>query len=256
MLCARYNRYSATSLLWQFLTGLAMVSGNLVRGKPTIIESECVGSILAFIRSSLRPTLLMTFMYGFSVAYYAMTRLPSVQIFRDLAMPHIGGVFFVYVIPSAIANLVVIRGVVTLTSDIASMRASQELDVLEVARFHPSHFIFLPRALALITGAPALFLLGVFATFFGAWTACQFTFRPPIGEFWEQFIFSITSWKASLALFKVGLTASIMAFIAGYYGFEAPLMHAESVGKTTTAAVVTATLAITTINTLVGLLLD
>ena len=108
----------------------------------------------------------------------------------------------------------------------------------------------------MMVGAPALFFLGVFTTFFGAWCACQFTFRPPMGAFWEQFIYSVTSWKATLALFKVALTAAIMSFIAGYYGFEGPLMRVESVGKTTTAAVVTATLAITTISILVGFLLD
>ncbi|MEI6034776.1 MAG: ABC transporter permease [Verrucomicrobiae bacterium] len=256
MLCERYNRYSVTALLWQFFVGLAMIVRNLVMRRPTIIESECVGRVLAFARGTLPSALLMTFLYGFGFAYFVMTRLPSVQVFRNLALPHMGGVFFLYVIPAAIANLVVIRGVVTLTSDIASMRASQELDALEVARFHPAHFVFLPRALALMIGAPALFVLGVFGAFFGAWCACQFTFRPPIGPFWEQFISSISSWKGSLALFKVSLTAAIMAFIAGYFGFEGSIMRAETVGKTTTDAVVTATLAITTINILIGLFLD
>ena len=47
-----------------------------------------------------------------------------------------------------------------------------------------------------------------------------------------------------------------MTFIAGYFGFEGSIMRAETVGKTTTDAVVTATLAITTINILIGLFLD
>ena len=256
MLCERYNRYSVTSLIWQFGVGLMMITGNILRRKPTIIESECVGRVLSFARGTLPSSLLMTFLYGFGFAYFVMTRLPSVQVFRQFAVPHMGGVFFLYVIPAAIANLVVIRGVVTLTSDIASMRSSQELDALEVARFHPAHFVFMPRALALMIGAPALFVLGVFAAFFGAWCACQFTFRPPMGIFWEQFLFSITSWKASMALFKVSLTAVITAFIAGYFGFEGSILRADTVGKTTTDAVVTATLAITTINILVGLFLD
>jgi phospholipid/cholesterol/gamma-HCH transport system permease protein len=256
MLCERYNRYSVHSLVWQSLVGLTMIVGNILRGKTTIIESECVGRVLSFARGTLPSSLLMTFLYGFGFSYFAMTRLPSVQVFRTFAVPQMGGIFFLYVIPSAIANLVVIRGVVTLTSDIASMRASQELDALEVARFHPAHFVFLPRAMALMIGAPALFVLGVFAAFFGAWCACQFTFRPPLGAFWEQFLFSITSWKGSMALFKVSLTAAIMAYLAGFFGFEGPVMRAETVGKTTTDAVVTATLAITTINILMGLFLD
>ena len=256
MLCERYNRYTVTALVWQFFVGLTMITGNLLRRKPTIIESECVGRVLSFARGTLPSALLMTFLYGFGFAYFAMTRMPSIQVFRHFALPYMGGVFLLYVIPAAISNLVVIRGVVTLTSDIASMRASQELDALEVARFHPTHFVFLPRALALMVGAPALFVLGVFAAFFGAWCACQFTFRPPMGLFWEQFIFSITSWKASMALFKVGLTAVITAFIAGYFGFEGSILRADTVGKTTTDAVVTATLAITTINILSGLFLD
>jgi len=255
-ICERYNRYTATALLGQFFLGLAIIAGNLVRRRPTIIESECVGRVFSFMRSSLAPSLLMAFLYGFGFAYFVMTRLPSVQLFRELALPHMGGVFLLYVIPAAIANLVVIRGVVTLTSDIASMRASQELDVLEVGRTHPVHFVFLPRALALMGGAPSLFLLGVFAAFLGAWCACQFSFRPALGEFWDQFVYSITTWKAAMAVFKVCLTAVIMAFIAGYFGFEGKVMRAESVGKITTSAVVTATIAIATINIMVGLLLD
>jgi len=256
MLCERYIRYSATALFWQFAVGVWRSCVNIVRCRPTVVESECVGQILTFIRSTLPSTILITLLYGFGFAYYVMTRLPSVQIFRELALPYMGGVFFIYVIPAAIANLVVIRGVVSLTSDIASMRASQELDALEVARFHPAHFVFMPRALALMLGAPSLFLLGTFFTFLGAWIACQFTFRPGLLEFWDVFTYSINSWKASLALFKVGLTACVMSFIAGYFGFQGPLMRAESVGRTTTDAVVTATLAITTINILVGLLVD
>jgi len=209
-----------------------------------------------FILRIIPSTILMTLIYGFGFAYFVMTRLPSAQTFEEIALPQMGSIFVLYVIPSAIANLVVIRGVVSLTSDIASMRASQELDALEVAQFHPTHFIFMPRALTLIVGAPLLFVLGVFTTFFGAWLACQLTFRPEMKAFWEIFIFSVTSLKAAMALFKVTLTAFMMAFIGGFFGFEGSLMQAESVGKTTTTAVVIATLAITTINLLVGVFID
>lgn len=256
MHCERYIRYTISALLREFFWGLGMSILKIARGKPTVVEGECVSHVSRFAFGTLPSTLIMTLLYGFGFAYFVMTRLPSTQTFREVALPQMGSLFVVYVIPAAIANLVVIRGVVSLTSDIASMRASQELDALEVARFHPAQFVFMPRALALIVGAPILFILGIFTTFFGAWVACQITFRPQLAQFWEVFVFSITSWKATLAICKVAATAFIMTFIAGYYGFEGPLMRAESVGKTTTSAVVTATLAITTINLLVGLFID
>lgn len=256
MSCERYYNYSIPSLLWHSLAGLASVAANLARGRPTILESECLGRIAEFYRNALGPALTITFLYGFGFAYFAITRMPSVQLFQNLALPQMGGIFFLYVVPAAIASLVVIRGVVTLTSDIASMRASQELDVLEVARFHPARFVFLPRALALIIGTPSLFVLGVFASFLGAWLACQFSFAPTIGQFWGEFIHSVTTWKAVLAFLKVAITALIMAFIAGFFGFGGRGVSAETVGTTTTQAVVTVTLAITTVNILAGLLLD
>lgn len=256
VVCARYNKYSVVSLIWHSLAGAGSIVANLARWRPTVLETECVGRITEFFRSALAPALTITFLYGFGFAYFAVTRMPSAQLFQDLAMPHMGGIFFLYVIPAAITSLVVIRGVVTLTSDLASMRASQELDALEVASLHPARFVFLPRALALIVGTPALFILGVFASFFGAWLACQFSFAPPINQFWEQFIYSVTSLKALVAFGKVAFTTLIMTFVAGYFGFGGQTARVETVGSATTDAVVTVTLAIATVNILAGLLLD
>lgn len=196
----------------------------------------------------------MCFLYGFGFAFLPTTRLPSVQIFRDFAMPHFGGIFVLYVVPAATASLVVIRGVVTLTSDLASMRAAQELDSLEVSSLHPVRFVFLPRALALIVGTPSLFVLGVFASFLGAWTACQFTFAPSLDEFWTEFVRSVSSSKAAVAFLKMTATAAVMAFVAGYFGFSGQATRLDTVGRTTAAAVVTATLATTTISIVLSLL--
>src|SRR5688572_29377971 len=102
MACERYIRYSITSLIQEFFFGLAMSALKIIRGRPTVVEGECVSQVSRLAFGTLPSTLIMTLLYGFGFAYFVMTRLPSTQTFREVALPQMGSLFVVYVIPAAI----------------------------------------------------------------------------------------------------------------------------------------------------------
>ncbi len=235
-------------MIGSLIQGAWMSLGRLLRGRPTLVEGECVQQTLAFAVSTLPAALCMTLLNGFVFAYLVMFRFPTVESFRAVALPEMGGLYIVHLIPLSIARLAVIKGVVATTSDIASMRVSQELDSLEVIGIHPVHLVLMPRVLALAITAPSLFVLGIFSAFAGSWLACQFTFQPSLGEAWNVFLSSVTSFRALVALLRISLIAVLVAILGGYFGFRSDLTRVESVGRTTTNAVVAATLLIAAID--------
>lgn len=241
-------------LMSSLIVGTIISLGRLLSGKRTLVEAACIGYVVRFAITTLPSAMMVTLIYSFGIAYMVMTRFPAIEIFREAFLPRIGGPFVTHIIPLAVANLVIVKGVVAMASDIASMRSSQELDSLEVIGFHPVHLVLMPRAWAMMITSPLLFGFGILSAFFGTWLATELTTQPPIGESWRVFVSSISMWEASLGLLKIVLTAGFVSILGGYYGFRAG-RRVESIGRTATGAVVTAIIATATINLLIEMLL-
>lgn len=252
--CRRYLTYSILQLAGAIVTvGLRGVA-RLFGGRPTVLEQECAGEILRFGRRTFLTAGAITFLYGLIATYVILSQAPSAEAYEALVLPYMGGIFIQYVIPVAIANLVVIKGVVAITSDIASMRVSQEVQALEAAGLHPAEMIFAPRALALLLAAPTLAAMGVYSAFFGAWLGSSLVWKPGLLDFLGIYAAGISLPAFAGAILKVTVIAFVMSVIGGYFGFNARRVETGEIGRTTTMAVVASVVGITIINLLFSLL--
>jgi phospholipid/cholesterol/gamma-HCH transport system permease protein len=246
--------YSIGNLLGAiFSVGLRTLP-RVATGRATVVEREAIRQVLGFLSSTAPSSALTTFVYGLAAAYGVIGNVASPEAFQTLVLPRLGGAFLQFVIPFAIANLVVLKGVVGMTSDIASMRVSQEVDAIEAVGLHPAEMIFAPRALALIIAAPAMAVFGVYAACLGAWLVCWITAGTPFVTFLEAFVSSITSGSMVLTLVKLAITATAMSIISGYFGFRGAKAEQGFVGKITTSAVATAVFSTTIVNLFLSLL--
>lgn len=250
----RTRRYSIGSLVAAVLgVGLGLLP-RVLSGRATIVEREAVTKTLGFFTGTAGSSILTTFIYGLAAAYAVIGNTASPEVFQSMVLPHLGGAFIQFVIPFAIANLVVLKGVVGMTSDIASMRVSQEVDALEAVGLDPARVIFAPRAIGLVVTAPCLAVLGVYAACLGAWLVASVAAGVPFGAFVEAYVSSIEMGAMALTLLKLGITAFAMAIISGYFGFLGARAEEGFVGKITTSAVATAVFSTTIVNLFLSLL--
>lgn len=250
----RTVRHSIASLLGAIISVGSRTLPRVLTGRATVVEREAVREIFGFLSGTAPSSALTTFIYGLAAAYGVIGSMSSPDAFQVLVLPHLGGAFLQFVIPFAIGNLVVLKGVVGMTSDIASMRVSQEIDALEAVGLHPAEMVFAPRALALIITAPALAVLGVYAACFGAWLVSWIAVGTGFMEFITIFASSVTSGAMLLTLVKLAITATAMSIISGYFGFMGAKAEQGFVGKITTSAVATAVFSSTIVNLLLSLL--
>jgi len=250
----RTLHYSVGSLFKAIFSVGGRCLPRVLTGRATVVEREAVRQILGFQASTAAVSVLTAFVYGFAAAYAVLSNTSSPAAFETLVLPQLGGTFLRYVVPFAIANLVVLKGVVGMTSDIASMRVSQEVDALEAVGLHPAEMIFAPRALALVITAPALAVLGVYAACVGAWLVSWIMAGTGFMEFVAAFAASVTSAAMLLAVAKLAITAFAMSLISGYFGFLGGKAEQGFVGRITTSALATAVFSTTAINLLLSLL--
>lgn len=250
----RTIRYSIASLLGAIFSVGARCIPRILLGRATVVEREAVRQVLSFFSGTAPSSAMTTFIYGLAAAYAVLGNAGSVDAFQSIVLPQLGGAFVQYVIPFAIGNLVVLKGVVGMTSDIASMRVSQEVDAMEAVGVNPAEMIFAPRALALIFTAPALAVLGVYAACVGAWLVAWIAAGAGLTEFVGIYASSIKSGPLLLTVVKLGITATAMSIISGYFGFVGAKAEQGFVGKITTSAVATAVFSSTIVNLFLSLL--
>jgi ABC-type transporter Mla maintaining outer membrane lipid asymmetry permease subunit MlaE len=250
----RYRRQNIGSLLTAVFSVALRFFPRVFTGRVTILEREAARQMFAFLSGTALSSAFASYIYGLATTYGVITSTSRPEAFESLVLPQFGGVFIKYVIPFAIANLVVVKGAVGMTSDIASMRLSQEIDALEAVDLDPAEMVFAPRALALIVSASALAVVGVYAACLGAWTVVWIAARMEFAWFIAVFASSITSAAMLLTVAKLALTALVTAIISGYFGFRGAKAEQGLIGNITTSAVAAAVFSTIIVNLLLSLL--
>jgi phospholipid/cholesterol/gamma-HCH transport system permease protein len=130
-----------------------------------------------------------------------------------------------------------------MAAEIGSMRVTEQIDALEALATEPVHYLVVPRVIASTLMMPLLVVLGdVVGMLGGYFVAVQLLGANPITYYDASFQYidmnDFTSglWKAAV----FGLIFSVVACMKGYYTYGG----AEGVGRSTTQAVVAASLAI------------
>ncbi|MFY9550045.1 MAG: ABC transporter permease [Thermoanaerobaculia bacterium] len=131
----------------------------------------------------------------------------------------------------------------SMAAEIGSMRVTEQIDALKALATEPVQYLMVPRVLASILMLPLLVVLGdVVGMFGGYFVAVQLLGSNPVSYYDSSFQFidmeDFTSGLIKAAVF--GLIFSVVACVRGYYTEGG----AEGVGRSTTQAVVVASLAI------------
>lgn len=250
----RTLKYSIASLLGAVFSVGGRCLPRVLTNRATVVERETVQQVHAFLTGTAPSSALTTFVYGLAAAYGVIGNTSSPDVFVSMVLPNLGGAFIKFVIPFAIGNLVVMKGVVGMTSDIASMRVSQEVDALEAVGLHPAEMVFAPRALALMITVPALAVVGIYSACMGAWLVSWIAVGAGFLDFVTAYSSSITNGAILLTVTKLAITATAMAIIAGYFGFVGAKAEQGFIGKITTSAAATAVFSSTIVNLFLSLL--
>jgi phospholipid/cholesterol/gamma-HCH transport system permease protein len=130
-------------------------------------------------------------------------------------------------------------------AEVAVMRAEQQIDALECMGIDSTHYLVVPRWLAFFVVTPLLTGIFVVAAIAGSAMVCGLSFGESVPQFLANMSRGITDRDLVLGLVK-GLTFGVLigwcVLAKGY--FSDGLHGAEGVSRTTTEAVVLASLAI------------
>ena len=131
----------------------------------------------------------------------------------------------------------------SMAAEIGTMRVTEQLDALESLATDPVHYLFVPRVIAGTVMLPFLVVLGDGLGIYGGYlVAVRLMSANPIvyQQNTYQFLEMNDLWSGVIKAAVFGLILTLTGCVKGYYTTGG----AEGVGRATTSAVVTASLAI------------
>jgi phospholipid/cholesterol/gamma-HCH transport system permease protein len=131
----------------------------------------------------------------------------------------------------------------SITSEIGTMRVTEQIDALEIMGINSANFLVLPKVVAFVTFFPVLVILCMATSLFGGYLITILTgIVSP-----ETFIYGIQTlfveWYVWYALIKSLFFAFVISSVASYFGYFVT-GGALQVGKASTNAVVTSSILI------------
>jgi len=124
-------------------------------------------------------------------------------------------------------------------AQLATMEAGEEIDALRVLGVDPVTHLVLPRLLALLLVAPALYAFGALAGVVAGWPAAVLVYGVTSAEYLHQCLRALTFTHLWIGLFKCMLYVALVGLAGCREGLHAG-RSAQAVGEATTTAVVKA----------------
>ncbi|MEM6823093.1 MAG: ABC transporter permease [Verrucomicrobiota bacterium] len=142
-----------------------------------------------------------------------------------------------------------------MAAEISSMKITEQIDALRALGVYPVEYLIAPRFLAMVISAPILTALALFVGI----GAAYFVAVPLLGvdgaPYWDNTLKFTAPSDVMIALSKGTIFGIIIAVIACHKGLN-PQLGTAGVGKTTTEAVVNASLSILIFNFFLTFLLN
>jgi len=245
-------KYTAAGLAWSLVTGAVNLFFRPNAASAGLPSEEFRSQLFRRLLGCIAPALLFFVLLAIG-GFVSAVVTPDLLYYEESAIPQFGRIYLEYVIPYAVANFFCVPAVVSITTEIASMRLSRELDALEVLGLDPSEVAFVPKAIALILVAPLFCFVIFFCGLAGVWLGSNFLLGKSFLEFAEVFLGELRSATYVKTLVKAVLIAFCMATVAGTFGFWPKRQQARNlVGSLTALALTIGNLAVTLINLLLS----
>jgi phospholipid/cholesterol/gamma-HCH transport system permease protein len=128
-------------------------------------------------------------------------------------------------------------------AEIGTMKVSEEVDALGAMGLDRTRFLVTPKVIALLIMLPCLTLFADLVGVLGGLVVAMFSLDIPAVVYFRQMKAYMSIWDIGQGLVKAVVFALLIATIGCLRGFEARA-GAESVGRVTTAAIVSGIFAI------------
>lgn len=212
--------------------------GRLVTGRAVMRSVDFLFALQDCGPKAVLIVSLISFMVGLILAFVGAIQLKlfGAQVFVAslvaIGMTRIMGAIMCGIIMAG-------RTGASYAAAIGTMQVNEEIDALKTMGIPTTDFLVLPRVLALVITMPILTLLADVMGIIGGLAVGVFLLDIPLQEYWKY-----TNEALSLKHFWVGIFHGfifgiIIALCGCYYGVNSG-RDADSVGKATTAAVVSA----------------
>jgi phospholipid/cholesterol/gamma-HCH transport system permease protein len=124
-----------------------------------------------------------------------------------------------------------------ITSEIGTMRITEQIDALEIMGVNSASYLILPKIIATILFNPFLTLISIIVGLFGGWLIVIMTGVIPPRDFIYGIQYAFIPYYITYALIKTVVFAFIITSIPAYHGYYVEGGSLE-VGKSSTRAVV------------------
>lgn len=163
-------------------------------------------------------------------AEYLIGALVSLSLSRELS-------------PVLVALLVTARSGSAIAANIGTMRITEQIDALEVMAVNPFRYLIAPRFLAAVFMLPALTILSYVAGVIGGYFTAVHLYGVNDYMYWEK-LKDFTETKDIVGgLYKAAFFGGTLSIVTAYFGYITR-GGAEGVGRSTTTAVVVASVLI------------
>ena len=163
-------------------------------------------------------------------AEYLMGALVSLSLARELS-------------PVLVALLVTARSGSAIAANIGTMRITEQIDALEVMAVNPYSYLVSPRLIAAVIMVPALTVLSYVSGIIGGYFTSVYIYGINEYMYWEK-LKDFTELKDIFGgLYKAAVFGVVLTIITSYFGYITK-GGAEGVGRSTTTAVVVASVLI------------
>jgi phospholipid/cholesterol/gamma-HCH transport system permease protein len=125
----------------------------------------------------------------------------------------------------------------SISSQIGTMRVTEQIDALEIMGVNSSGFLILPKLIAALTMIPLLIIISMFLSILGGYVAGSLSGALSPAEYVAGLLRDWNPFIVTVALIKTALFAFIVTTVSAYQGFYTS-GGALEVGKSSTRAVV------------------
>lgn len=219
-----------------FLGEVLLALGRWLSGRAVVRGAEVLHQLDQTGPRSLPIVAMTCALVGLMLAYMGGAQLGRIGAYNYLAdIVAVGMVREV----AALMTGVILAGRIgsAFAAQLATMKAGEEIDALRVLGVEPVAHLVLPRLVALLLMAPALYACGVAAGILAGWPAASGSYGVASVEYLHQSARAIDFTHLAVGLFKTMLYVALVALAGCREGLNAG-RSAQAVGAATTTAVV------------------
>jgi len=204
--------------------------------KRSIFLKQFNLEIMKIILSSIGIVIIISFFIGAVVAIQQYFNLSS-PLFPDYTIGLVTRDAVILEFAPTMLGLILAGKIgSSITSEIGTMRVTEQIDALEIMGINSASFLILPKILVSVIFFPVLIILSISVGIVGGWLG-GLSVGVPTSQFVEGIQYEFIPFYVTYALIKTTVFAFLITSISAYFGYHTK-GGAISVGKSSTKAVV------------------